>query len=278
MALMNRNAMRRPRPVLIMPREMKNAASTSHTTGSAYPVSTSFIFITLKSGNAVTPSRTTAAPGIGRTIDPVIVAAKIASSRHDCGVTPLGDGINRIPTATNKTTTQRSKRLLNPILSGNSFSDSGAFCILDEVRLKMPDKITDKQTYLNRRVFMQAAVLAGTATASTLLYRRLNPAPVEPVKGEKLDASAEASKNDALKSGYVVEDKLTPLEAITTYNNFYEFDTSKGGVATAAEGLLTQPWQGSVGGLVHKPRVFGSDEPFKFPPGPRVYRLRCVEG
>jgi sulfoxide reductase catalytic subunit YedY len=142
----------------------------------------------------------------------------------------------------------------------------------------MPDKITDKQTYLNRRIFMRAAVLAGTATASTLLYRGLNPAPVEPVKGEKLDAGAEASKSEALKNGYVVEDQLTPFEAITTYNNFYEFDTSKGDVASAAKGFVTRPWQVSVGGLVNKPRVFDLDELLKFPLEHRVYRLRCVEG
>jgi sulfoxide reductase catalytic subunit YedY len=125
---------------------------------------------------------------------------------------------------------------------------------------------------------MRAAVLAGTATASTLLYRQLNPAPVEPVKGEKLDAAAEASKSEALKSGYQVEDKLTPLEAITNYNNFYEFDTSKSGVATAAEGFVTKPWEVPVGGLVNKPRVFDLDELLKFPQEHRVYRLRCVEG
>ena len=125
---------------------------------------------------------------------------------------------------------------------------------------------------------MQAAVLAGTATASTLLYRRLNPPPAEPVKREKLDAAVDTSKNDAEKNGYVVEDKLTPLEAITNYNNFYEFDTSKGGVAAAAAGFVTKPWQVSVGGLVNKPRVFDLDELLKFPLEQRIYRLRCVEG
>src|SRR5690348_11775279 len=138
----------------------------------------------------------------------------------------------------------------------------------------MRDKITDKQTYLNRRVFMQAAVLAGTATASTLLYRRLNPPPAEPVQREKLDAAAETSQSDAVKNGYVVEDKLTPFEAITNYNNFYEFDTSKGGVATAAAGFVTKPWQVAVGGLVNKPRVFDLDELLKFPLEHRIYRLR----
>ena len=142
----------------------------------------------------------------------------------------------------------------------------------------MPEKITDKQTYLNRRVFMRAAVLAGTATASTLLYRRLNPAPVEPVKGEKLDAVAEASKSEAVKNGYTVADQLTPLEAITTYNNFYEFDTSKDGVAIAAKHFVTKPWQVTVGGLVNKPRVFDLDELLKLPLEHRIYRLRCVEG
>ena len=125
---------------------------------------------------------------------------------------------------------------------------------------------------------MRGAVLAGTATASTLLYRRLNPPPAERVEGEKLNPAAEAPKDEALKSGYAVADQLTPLESITNYNNFYEFDTSKGGVASAAKGFVTKPWQVSVGGLVNKPRVFDLDELLKFPLEERVYRLRCVEG
>jgi len=142
----------------------------------------------------------------------------------------------------------------------------------------MPEKITDKQTYLNRRLFMQAAVLAGTATASTLLYRRLNPPPAEPVKGEKLEPAAETAKSEAIANGYAVTDQLTPIEAITTYNNFYEFDTSKGGVAVEAKNFVTKPWQVSVGGLVNKPKVFDLDELLKFPLEQRIYRLRCVEG
>ena len=126
---------------------------------------------------------------------------------------------------------------------------------------------------------MQAAVLAGTATASTLLYRRLNPPPAAPVKGEKLEApAADASKTEAAAKGFAVTDQLTPLEAITSYNNFYEFDTSKGGVATEAKGFVTKPWQVSVGGLVNKPTIFDIDQLLKFPLEQRIYRLRCVEG
>ncbi len=138
-------------------------------------------------------------------------------------------------------------------------------------------KVTEKSDYLNRRTFMRAAVLAGTATASTLLYRRLNPRPVEPVEGEKLVA-LNAPKAEALKEGYAVSDTLTPLEAITNYNNFYEFDTSKSGVAYAAKDFLTKPWAVTVEGLANRPKVFDLDELLKFPLEERIYRLRCVEG
>jgi sulfoxide reductase catalytic subunit YedY len=140
------------------------------------------------------------------------------------------------------------------------------------------EKVTDKQVYLNRRLFMKAAALAGTATASTLLYRRLNPPPAEHVEGDKLQEVAKAPQAEAIKEGFAVTDKLTPLEAITSYNNFYEFDTSKSGVAYAAKGFVTRPWAIAVEGLVNKPRTFDLDELLKFPLEERIYRLRCVEG
>ena len=139
-------------------------------------------------------------------------------------------------------------------------------------------KVTDQSVYLNRRLFMRAAVLAGTATASTLLYRRLNPPPPEKVEGDKLATVENSPKEEAVKQGYAVTDTLTPLEAITNYNNFYEFDTAKSGVARAAKGFVTRPWSVSVDGLVNKPGIFDLDELLKFPLEERIYRLRCVEG
>ena len=141
-----------------------------------------------------------------------------------------------------------------------------------------PDEITDKQTYLNRRLFMRGAVLAGTATATTLIYRRLNPPPLENSKSEKLNQVVTASNQEALKAGYTVEDQLTPIQSITNYNNFYEFDTSKSGVARAARDFVTRPWAVAVEGLVNKPKVFDLDELLKFQLEERVYRFRCVEG
>ena len=139
------------------------------------------------------------------------------------------------------------------------------------------EKVTDKHVYLNRRSFIQAATLAGTAAATTLLYRRLNPRPLEQVKGEKV-AQVAAPQGDARQQGFAVNDQLTPFEAITNYNNFYEFDTSKQGVAYAAQGFVTRPWAVAVDGLVNKPRVFDLDELLNFQLEHRTYRLRCVEG
>ena len=142
----------------------------------------------------------------------------------------------------------------------------------------MPETITDKETYLNRRLFIRGAALAGTVGASTLLYRRLNPPPPTPVEGEKLVTTSNGPSEETIKNGFAVKDQLTPFASITNYNNFYEFDTTKDGVARAAQGFVTKPWEVAVGGLVNKSRVFDLDELLKFPLEQRVYRLRCVEG
>jgi sulfoxide reductase catalytic subunit YedY len=138
-------------------------------------------------------------------------------------------------------------------------------------------EITDKQTYLDRRLFMRGAVLAGTVAATGLIYRKLNPAPTELPKGDKLETAARLSPEDAVKNGFRVNEKQTSLQDITNYNNYYEFSTDKAAVASAAKGFVTRPWSVAVEGLVNKPKVFDIDELLKFPQEERVYRHRCVE-
>lgn len=70
---------------------------------------------------------------------------------------------------------------------------------------------------------------------------------------------------------------LTSYEAITGYNNYYEFTFQKEDVAELAEGFVTSPWKINVGGLVNKPRVFDLDDLAKFEQEERIYRMRCVE-
>jgi len=140
-------------------------------------------------------------------------------------------------------------------------------------------EITDQKVYLNRRLFMRGAVLAGSVTATGLFYRKLNPPPAAVVEQPKIAGVITASSEEAIREGFKVNEPLTSFEDITNYNNFYEFDTEKRGVASAARGFVTRPWTVEVGGLVNKPRTFDIDELLKLAPQEeRIYRLRCVEG
>jgi sulfoxide reductase catalytic subunit YedY len=137
-------------------------------------------------------------------------------------------------------------------------------------------EITDKKVYLNRRLFIRGAALAATTVATGLLYRKLNPPPAEIVHGERL--ATVAASDEAMKKAFTVNEKLTSLEDITNYNNFYEFSTNKQEVASAAKGFVTRPWSVSVEGLVNKPKVFDLDALLRMQQEERVYRHRCVEG
>lgn len=139
-------------------------------------------------------------------------------------------------------------------------------------------EVTDKRVYLSRRLFMRGAVIAATASTTGFLYKTLNPPPAEIPTGEKLNPVGNLSTEEARKNGFRTDDKLTSLEDITNYNNFYEFSTEKRSVASAAKGFVTRPWSVLVDGLVAKPRTFDLEELLRFPQEERIYRLRCVEG
>ncbi len=131
-------------------------------------------------------------------------------------------------------------------------------------------EITPEHLYLSRRKFLAGL---GAMVASTMLLGAcreeilLGPGTAESCE------SAEASRNtDELG------DELTPCESIITYNNFYEFTTSKEDVAGLAWNFKTSPWTVQVGGLVSKPQTFDVDDlRRKYPQEERIYRLRCVE-
>ena len=129
-------------------------------------------------------------------------------------------------------------------------------------------EITDKKLYLNRRLFMRGAALAASTAATGLLYKQLiAPAPRAAVR--------QPARTDWGLPG----EPATPFDAITGYNNFYEFSTSKEAVAEKAQSFVTRPWTVSVGGLADRPREFDVDELISLAPQEdRVYRLRCVEG
>ncbi|MFM8394917.1 MAG: protein-methionine-sulfoxide reductase catalytic subunit MsrP [Acidobacteriota bacterium] len=129
-------------------------------------------------------------------------------------------------------------------------------------------EITDEKLYLNRRNFIRGGVLVGTAAATTLLYRRLAvPA------GSSAPPSSEVTTRLTSELG----ETATSYEDITTYNNFYEFSTSKDGVASRSSNFVTRPWTIEVTGMVNRPRTFDLDELLRRGVEERVYRFRCVE-
>ena len=140
-------------------------------------------------------------------------------------------------------------------------------------------EITSKRDYLNRRTFMRGAALAATTAATGLLYRKLNSPPAPPRPRVALQNVAPVAQPDAAAQGFRVDEKLTSLEDITNYNNFYEFSTYKTEVAEAARDFVTRPWAVQVEGLVNRPKTFDLDELLRLAPQEeRIYRFRCVEG
>ncbi len=129
-------------------------------------------------------------------------------------------------------------------------------------------EITDRDLFLNRRDFLRATtglgIAGGLYSAGMLMSGKAHA-------GTKLPG--------VKKSAYTLNETVTPLEAVTNYNNFYEFGTDKDDPAAHAGKLKTRPWQVKVDGEVKKPRTYDIDDLLKLAPlEERVYRMRCVEG
>jgi sulfoxide reductase catalytic subunit YedY len=75
------------------------------------------------------------------------------------------------------------------------------------------------------------------------------------------------------------ENNLTSYKDITTYNNYYEFGTSKSDPYINSQQFKTTPWTISIEGEVEKPIKLSMEEITEtFISEERIYRLRCVEG
>lgn len=73
--------------------------------------------------------------------------------------------------------------------------------------------------------------------------------------------------------------ELNTFKEITSYNNFYEFTTSKKEVKELAKDMHTEGWKITIDGLVENPLILDVKELTKrYPLEERIYRFRCVEG
>jgi sulfoxide reductase catalytic subunit YedY len=70
----------------------------------------------------------------------------------------------------------------------------------------------------------------------------------------------------------------TPLEYVTSYNNYYEFGTGKGDPARYAHTLETDPWSVTVEGEAENTGTFTLEDILQpHALEERIYRFRCVE-
>tara|TARA_R110002096_G_scaffold152824_16_gene316187 strand:- start:10289 stop:11257 length:969 start_codon:yes stop_codon:yes gene_type:complete len=140
-------------------------------------------------------------------------------------------------------------------------------------RKKIPaikeNEVTPLQLFNNSRSLISAsrrqflAQGAGLLLASGLM-------PTSGWAGNKI--------TDYKRSSLSLNETPTPYEYVTTYNNFYEFGTSKGDPAVNAHLLKTKPWSVTIEGEVGKPGVYDLEDILKRQQlEERIYRLRCVE-
>lgn len=128
-------------------------------------------------------------------------------------------------------------------------------------------EITDEGVYQQRRDFMKATT--GLALA--------------PILGMPLESQAAltdyAKLNFTKNVKFSVDEKLTTYKNVATYNNYYEFGTSKSDPSEEAYRLKTSPWSVTIEGEVEKPGTYTLEDILRpHSLQERIYRFRCVEG
>ena len=137
------------------------------------------------------------------------------------------------------------------------------------------NQVTSESDYINRRKYIKDL---GLASAGTLLFSTSNACAqgrgvekqLEPFRAQTLDA--------VNNPNFTVERQMTDEVTAATYNNYYEFTTSKSTVWKKVEKFKTRPWELEISGLVEKPMTLDVDDLIKeMPLEERIYRFRCVE-
>jgi sulfoxide reductase catalytic subunit YedY len=129
--------------------------------------------------------------------------------------------------------------------------------------LQVPEEeITPEELYVSRRTFMRAAAALAVGTAAS--------AALGQGAGDAVDELMGLGDTD---------ERITDYEAITTYNNFYEFGYDKSDPSRLSGDFVTEPWSITVEGLAENTGTFPLEEIVsQFEIERRVYRFRCVEG
>ena len=127
--------------------------------------------------------------------------------------------------------------------------------------------ITPESVFLNRRSLIKSATVAAVAGSTAL-----------PTTSASAGQTAEQPLDYVPQNEHPLTSEQTPLEAVTSYNNFYEFGTDKSDPARHAHAMTTDPWRVKVGGLVANPGELHLEDLLSgFDLEERIYRFRCVE-
>src|SRR5215468_755911 len=134
---------------------------------------------------------------------------------------------------------------------------------------EIPERLaTPEQLFLNRRALLAVTGAAALSLSPKLaLAQRISDLP-DPTKD-----LYPAGRNEK----YTLDRPVTDEKINTSYNNFYEFGSSKS-VAKAAQALKLRPWTIKIDGMVESAQEIGIDDLIrKMPLEERLYRHRCVE-
>jgi methionine sulfoxide reductase catalytic subunit len=127
-------------------------------------------------------------------------------------------------------------------------------------------EITPREVYLNRRTFMKASALGvvGASVAGVALSRS--------------DVAAQGLRN-VRKSPLSTTEAPNSYDHITSFNNFYEFDSGAGDGPKRLSGRFRpSPWKIAIEGEVAKPASYAIEDFIKpHVLEERIYRFRCVE-
>jgi len=136
-------------------------------------------------------------------------------------------------------------------------------------------EIPDRFATPEHLAFSRRTVLTGAASTLALAPYAANAQRLTDVANLP-DPSADlypAKRNEK----YALDRPITDEKVNGSYNNFYEFGTSKN-VTTAAQALTIRPWTVKIDGMVEKPMEVGIDDLIrKLTLEERTYRHRCVE-
>lgn len=132
--------------------------------------------------------------------------------------------------------------------------------------------VTDEATYLNRRHFIKKGLIGGVAAG-------VSSAALSNIAAGGIFAKEQGIEPLTYKKDpSTLASQLTPFDAVTGYNNFYEFGTGKSDPAEYAHTMKTDPWSVKVTGMAEKTGTFALEDLVDFNAlEERIYRLRCVE-